>query len=95
VHSGQADKALIDPQRVHPLGVWYHVAAVYDGREFRNYVNGVQEGAAEIHFDPQGVGRSSVGVRMNLVNYFKGAIQVARFTRRALLPAEFLPVPRA
>jgi hypothetical protein len=71
------------------------VAAVYDGHEFRNYVNGVQEGLAAIHFAPQGAGRSSVGVRMNLVNYFKGAIRVARFTRRALSPAEFLPVPKA
>jgi hypothetical protein len=93
VHSGDADKALINRERLHPLGAWYHVAAVYDGREFRNYVNGVQEGAAEIHFDAQGAGRSSVGVRMNLVDYFKGAIHVARFTRRALQPAEFLRSP--
>jgi len=93
VHSGDADKALINRERLHPLGAWYHVAAVYDGREFRNYVNGVQEGAAEIHFDAQGAGRSSVGVRMNLVDYFKGAIHVARFTRRALQPAEFLAPP--
>ena len=95
VYSGAASKALIDRERLHPLGAWYHVAAVYDGREFRNYVNGVQEGAAEIHFDPQGAGRTSAGVRINLVNYFKGAIHVARFTRRALSPAEFLPVPKA
>jgi len=94
VHSGAADKALIDRERLHPLRAWYHVAAVYDGTEFRNYVNGVQEGKAAIHFDPQGAGRTSVGVRMNLVNYFKGAIRVARFTRRALSPAEFLAVPR-
>jgi hypothetical protein len=94
VYSGAASKALIDRERLHALGAWYHVAAVYDGREFRNYVNHVQEGAAEIHFDPQGAGRTSAGVRMNLVNYFKGAIRVARFTRRALSPAEFLPVPK-
>jgi hypothetical protein len=93
VYSGTSSKALIDPKHLHPLGAWYHVAGVYDGGEFRNYVNGVQEGAAEIHFDPQGAGRTSVGVRMNLVNYFKGAIHVARFTRRALSPAEFLPLP--
>ncbi len=90
VHSGAADKALINRERLHALGAWYHVAAVYDGREFRNYVNGEQEGAAEIHFDPQGPGRSAIGVRMNLVNYFKGAIRLARFTRRGLTPAEFL-----
>ena len=88
---GVADALMVD---AHPLRAWYHVAAVYDGREFRNYVNGVQEGAAEIHFDPQAAGRTSVGVRMNLVNYFKGAIRVARFTRRALAPREFLPVPK-
>jgi hypothetical protein len=32
---------------------------------------------------------------MNLVNYFKGAIHLARFTRRALSPAEFLKMPAA
>ena len=93
LHSPDSSLALLNRERLHPLGAWYHVAAVYDGREFRNYVNGVQEGAAEIHFDPQGAGRTSVGVRMNLVNYFKGAIHVARFTKRALSPAEFLKVP--
>jgi hypothetical protein len=68
------------------------VAAVYDGREFRNDVNGTQEGAAEIRFARQAPGRSSVGVRINLVDDFKGAIHVARFTRRALVPSEFLRV---
>jgi hypothetical protein len=89
-HSGDAQKALMDRTRLHRLGVWYHVASVYDGREFRNYVNGVQEGAADIRFAPQGPGRTSIGVRINRINYFKGAIHLARFTRRALTPAEFL-----
>jgi hypothetical protein len=92
-HSGDAQQALMDRTRLHPLGAWYHVAAVYDGRTFSNYVNGTQQGAADIRFAPQGRGRSSIGVRMNLVNYFKGAIHLARFTRRALSPAEFLKVP--
>src|SRR5207248_3192920 len=87
-----ADAELWTFERLHALGEWYHVAAVYDGREFRNYVNGVQEGAAQIRLDPQGPGRSSIGVRINLVNYFKGAIRAARFSRRALAPAEFLPI---
>lgn len=92
-HSGDAQKALINRNSLHPLGAWYHVASVYDGREFRNYVNGTLEGVAEIRFAPQGPGRSSIGVRMNLVNYFRGAIHLARFTRRALPPDEFLRVP--
>jgi hypothetical protein len=92
-HSGEAQQALMNRERLHPLGAWYHVAAVYDGREFRNYVNGVQEGAAPIHFAPQKPGRSSIGVRINKVDYFNGAIHLARFTRRALTPSEFLKIP--
>jgi hypothetical protein len=91
-HSGDAQRALLDRNKLHPLGAWYHVAAVYDGRTFRNYVNGTEEGAAEMRFAPQKPGRTSIGVRINLVDYFKGAIHVARFTRRALSPAEFLRV---
>ena len=90
VKSGAAQKALLDREKLHALGEWFHVAAVYDGKQFRSYVDGVEEGAAEIHFAPQGAGRSSVGVRMNRVFYFKGAIRMARFTQRALAPSEFL-----
>jgi hypothetical protein len=92
-HSGDAQRALMNRERLHPLAAWYHVAAVYDGREFRNYVNGEQENGAEIRFAPQRQGRTSIGVRTTLVDYFKGAIHLARFTRRALAPAEFLRVP--
>jgi hypothetical protein len=91
-HSGDAQQALMNRDRLHPLGAWYHVAAVYDGREFRNYVNGVQEGAAVVRFMPQKAGRSAIGVRINLVDYFQGAIHLARFTRRALAPSDFLRV---
>lgn len=86
---------LMNKSSLHPLGRWYHVAAVYDGKVFANYVNGVRDGAREVELSPQGPGRTSIGVRINLVNYFKGAIHTARFTRRALAPAEFLEVPAA
>lgn len=92
-HSGEAQQALMNRNSLHPLGAWYHVATVYDGRQFSNYVNGRLEGAADVRFAPHGPGRSSIGVRINRVNYFKGAIHLARFTRRALSPAEFLAVP--
>ena len=92
--SGAANKALMNREARHPLGAWYHVASVYDGREFRNYVDGVKEGSAEIQFAPHGPGRASIGVRINKVFYFKGAVRLARFTRRALLPGEFLSVQR-
>jgi hypothetical protein len=90
--SGASNKALINRAALHPLGAWYHVAAVYDGKEFSNYVDGVKEGSAELQLAPQGAGHASVGVRINKVFYFKGAVHLARFTRRALPPAEFLRV---
>ena len=93
--SAGREKALINRNSLHPLGAWYHVAAVYDGTVFSNYVNGEREGAFEIELAPQGPGRSSIGVRLTLVDYFKGAIHASRFTRRALSPAEFMKVPRA
>jgi hypothetical protein len=92
--SGSESRALMNRQALHPLGVWYHVASVYDGKEFRNYVDGVQEGAAPLHLAPHGPGHASVGVRINKVFYFKGAVHLARFTRGALPPSAFLPVPR-
>jgi hypothetical protein len=90
--SGQASRALMNRERLHPLDAWYHAAMVYDGKEFSNYVNGELEGKAPIQLAPQGPGRASAGVRINLRDYFKGAIRMARMTRRALTPAEFLKV---
>ena len=94
VQTGDARKALIDRRNLHPLGAWHHVAAVYDGRELRSYINGKQDGGAAIKLGPQGPGRTSVGVRINKVFYFKGAVRQARFTPRALAPDEFLKLPK-
>ena len=91
--SGGVGKTLIDRSRLHEAGIWHTAALVYDGRELRNYVDGVLEGKAEVHLIPQQEGRTSVGVRINRVNYFKGAIRMARMTRRALEPEEFLQAP--
>lgn len=90
---GEGSQALLDRTRLHPLGAWYHAAAVYDGRQFRNYVDGVPEGSAEVRLEPQKAGQTSLGVRINKVNYFKGAILAARMTPRALLPEEFMKQP--
>jgi hypothetical protein len=86
-------KALMNRGAVHPIGAWYHTAAVYDGETFSNYVDGVQQSTAKIQLPPQGPGHTSVGVRINRQYYFKGAVRMARFTRRALAPSEFLKLP--
>jgi putative heme-binding domain-containing protein len=93
IQSGEANKALMNKEARHPLGAWYHVASVYDGTELSNYVNGVRQGAAEVHVAPHGPGHASIGTRINKVSYFKGAVRLARFTRRALSPGEFLTLP--
>jgi hypothetical protein len=93
--SSTGEATMMNRNSLHALGEWYHVAAVYDGTVFSNYVNGVRDGAKEIELAPQGPGRSSAGVRINLVDYFKGAIHSSRFTRRALTPDEFMPMPGA
>jgi len=91
-NSGES-KALMVREKLYPLDRWYHIAMSYDGKEFRSYVNGELQTSASLKLAPQDEGRSSAGVRINLVDYFKGAIRLARFSRRALAPAEFLSPP--
>jgi hypothetical protein len=84
---------LLNCEKLHPLGQWARVTAVYDGTTLRNYVGDELLGEAAVKLAPQGEGHTSVGVRINLVNYFKGAIYEARFTRSALGVGEFLKMP--
>jgi hypothetical protein len=95
VESPGGEIALYAPQNRHPLGAWYHVAAVVDGQRARHYVNGVQEMDAALLFRPHGEGRTSIGVRITRMYYFKGAIRLARFTPRALTPDQFLKPTQA
>ncbi len=90
MNSPTGSRALLDRTKLHPLGQWYAVAMTYDGEWFRNFVNGVEQGAVQIRLTPNGPGRASIGTRINRVDYFKGAMRESRFTRRALKPAEFL-----
>lgn len=86
-------QTLVFPQTRYPIGQWYSVAQSFDGKTYRAYVDGILQGEAEIAFAPQGKGQTSAGTRINRRNYFHGAIRMARFTRRALKPAEFLKLP--
>ncbi len=94
VNSKAGSKALIFPEKLHPIGPWYAVAQTYDGKTYRMYVNGVLEGQADVPFTPHGPGHVMVGVRINHVNWFKGAVAQARFTDTALSPDQLLKVPK-
>jgi hypothetical protein len=91
-HGPGYQSALIDKTKTHPLGQWYVVTQTYDGQTHRSFVNGVLEKEAPIAYVPQGPGHSSVGVRINHVSYFKGAVMRAHFAPRALAPSEFMKV---
>ena len=90
VHGPGFNKALMFPDKLHPIGRWYHVAQTFDGKMFRSYVNGQLEGEAEVSFTPQAPGGASIGTRINRRNYFCGAIRKARFTNAALSPDQFM-----
>ncbi len=74
----------------HPLDIWHHAAIVVDGTSFRHYVNGRLELSEPLDYAPQQAGRTSLGVRLNNVHWFKGAIRTVRFTPRALEPRDLL-----
>ena len=85
-------KPLMDRAKLHSLDQWHHVAMVYDGSEFRHYVDGKLQGNASVTLTPMAAGKTSIGVRMNKVDYFKGAIRLARMTKHPLTVDEFLKV---
>jgi concanavalin A-like lectin/glucanase superfamily protein len=90
IRSGRTDETLFAEKFTHPVGKWYQAALVFDGSEMRHYVNGVKELSSRIAFSSLRDGRTSIGVRINQVHWFKGAIRTIRFTSRPLQPGEFL-----
>jgi hypothetical protein len=84
---------LLDRTRLHPADRWYWVALVYDGKKMSHYIDGVLELEGEVEFAPMTAGRTSLGVRQNLVSWFKGAISEARFTPFALPASELRVKP--
>jgi hypothetical protein len=85
------NQTLLDKSITHPCDEWYAIALVFDGKEMRHYINGAKElGAPITNYVPPRAGRTSMGVRINKVFWYKGAIRQARYTRSALEPSEFL-----
>jgi hypothetical protein len=91
--SGGQSKALLNCEKKYPFGKWYRVTTVYDGKMLKNYVGEELQGGGEVKLVPQRPGHLSVGVRINLVDYYKGAIYSTRFTRSALGLGDFLKMP--
>jgi hypothetical protein len=90
IKSGEDRRVLYAENFKHALGVWYHVALVFDGQTMTHYVDGKAEMSGSLKITPLVAGKTSLGVRMNRVFWFKGAISKVRFTNRALIPKEFM-----
>jgi hypothetical protein len=86
--------ALVVPEKTFAIGRWYAVQQTFDGKIYRSFVNGIQQAEAELDYKPQGAGRTSIGMRINRVTPFKGAVLEARFTPGALTPKDFMALPQ-
>lgn len=82
--------ALAKEDLLHPLGQWYHVAFVVTPNNLTTFVNGKQELQEANIFNPIEQGQTSIGVRMNKVSWFKGAIYKIQISPGALKPNQFL-----
>jgi hypothetical protein len=87
---GDQDKALIDPQLLHPFDQWYHLAYIVDHGRLETYINGKKELGSNLGITPLKAGKTSIGVRQNEVSWFKGAIYKIRITPEALKPESFM-----
>ena len=85
---------LIDPAKVHPTNRWYWVAMRFDGKHLVAYIDGAKELEGDIGHLPFGPGKTSLGVRQNLVYWFKGAIGEVRFHREAIAEEKLQRVRR-
>lgn len=74
------------------LGVWYHVAATWDGATVRLYLNGVSDMAPASRTTAIGVDTRPVylGGRPGATDYVHGALDDVRFYNRALTPGEIV-----
>jgi Concanavalin A-like lectin/glucanases superfamily len=90
IKSVDGNYTLFAERALHPIGPWYHAAVTMDGKTMRHFVNGVEELSMPVSVAPQRAGRVSIGVRINKVHWFKGAVRQIRITPRALAPEEFL-----
>jgi hypothetical protein len=93
--AGGQSRTLLNCEKMHPFGQWYRVTAVYDGKMLHNYVGDELQGEGELNLPQERPGRASIGTRIDLRDYYKGAMYEARFTRKALDVADFLKLPAA
>ena len=93
LRSGSSSRTLLDRTVTHLAGQWYVASLTYDGREMTHYVNGVRELSGPVEFAALAGGQTSIGVRQNLVSWFKGRIRTIRVSPEALPPERLMKLP--
>lgn len=92
IKSGSSSMALLDYSYVHSLDEWAHAALIYKDGKMEHYVNGEKELEGEVDYIPVFSGETSLGVRLNQVSWFKGAIHSVRVTHDVLAPDDFMDI---
>lgn len=91
IKSDKSQFTLIDPAKVHPVGEWAHTAMTFKNREFISYVNGEKELTGQVDYlTIPANAKTSVGARMNQIHWFNGEVLLAKVTKKALLPEDFV-----
>ncbi len=83
----------VNCKKRYPLGKWYRVTTVYDGKTLNNYVGDELQGQGALQIVPQSAGHASIVTRINKQDFFKGSIYESGFTRKALPIGDFLKMP--
>ncbi len=90
IKSDDAALTLYAEKYPHPLDQWHHVALVYENGIMKHFVNQVEEMSGNVNYVPIEAADTSIGMRINKVSWFKGAIKTLRVSDKALSPSEFL-----
>jgi Concanavalin A-like lectin/glucanases superfamily len=88
LHSDKGDHPLLDMTYLHSADTWHWACLVYDGHTMTSYIDGIKELSFDLPFSLMREGRVAIGSRLNHVYWFKGAISVIEFDRRALMQSE-------
>jgi hypothetical protein len=92
IKSGSSSQTLLDDAYVHNLNEWVHAALVFKDGSMVHYVNGEKELEGTVNYQVVNSGQTSLGVRMNQVSWFKGAIHSVKVTHDALNPEDFMEI---
>ncbi|WP_304199118.1 LamG-like jellyroll fold domain-containing protein [Flavobacterium alvei] len=90
IKSGTSNQTLLDYSLVHSMNNWVHIALTYKNGVMTSFVNGIQELVGAVSYQVVNSGQTSLGVRMNQVAWFKGAIHSVKVTHEVLNPSNFM-----